>query len=1223
MYKNNIGSNNTAIGRSALYENTTGSNNIAIGYQAGDNITTGSNNIIIGYDIDASSGDAANELNIGDAIFGDLSTGDIGIGINDPKAKMHIKHSSSNLTPSPVAGLFVENNGSANNAYVFQTATIGGGKSFSITNAGNVGIGTTSPSAPLTVSDGATATELNSGDFDIGAKIVQSTARIGGIQVENKNTGGQTRFLALGDDGSYTTLTHPGTTSTGSWFGKNKSNTSYLLTTAGTGTVRNLAIGTLGARNVTIGTNDTAALTIDTDQEVGIGTASPGAPLHLHTAAASSSRENLMLVTTGESTYSSLGLGNFSTEDDIFIPMLWGYNDDDNRAGVGILGLVSSDSSGGEIGVIDFNVADIAANAADPINASRNSIGSHDLFSWRENGTMRMVMNADGDLIIGSTTVSSDLMLDVAGKIGATHYCDEDGDNCTAAASLGASSSLGGLSDAITDYDTDHNMVIGSGSGGSIISGAQYNTIVGEGAFAGTTTNAADGNTALGYNALKANTIGESNIAIGAYSSDANTEGASNTALGRSSLGSNTTGSNNVAIGRDALFNNIDGANNVSMGYSSGKSINSGSNNIAIGYHSGDNITTGSNNIIIGYDIDAGSATGDSQLNIGDAIYGDLSTGYIGLGASTSPETDLDIDAGGSRGAIRISSSVNANAPVMLQLESTTTNSTIASGDRSLEIRNYHTAEDGSRTITSAINGIATATGATNTDLKGALTFKTSNGGGTSAERMRIAEDGKVGIGTSNPTNALTLGSAGNTTISTDTIDASDDSYINITGGGGVSSGRGASIGLSGNERSGYGGRIEYIAGLGNGSTSGYQRWLTNTGSGDSERMRLSQAGNLGIGTTNPSSLLSVASHGAQTTGNFTVDNYGKLSLITAVGGPLVYVKESGINYVNANAAIVADTGNADGTKNYSFQGRLSGSNTFSVRSDGQAYFGNNIMIGSNADNVSMLSIAGSSVEDTGAQSNISDYSGNGIRIRGSAVSSQDAITYRSGSSGGGAAIAFGRGGSWGTFIDFYTNSDSSNTVGAISNRAVRIDSNGNVGIGGNPSYKLDVAGNMQVQGSSTTCVLGDGSGTTSCSSDERLKENITEISGALDKIDQLRGVTFTWKDHEKDQSEKVGVIAQDVQKVFPQIVGALEDGTLTVDYGALVAPLIEASKELKAENETLRAELDALKDDVNGLKAHTGYGTAQNGFGFGALLGALLTLIGIGGLSIFGRRKQ
>ena len=79
-------------------------------------------------------------------------------------------------------------------------------------------------------------------------------------------------------------------------------------------------------------------------------------------------------------------------------------------------------------------------------------------------------------------------------------------------------------------------------------------------------------------------------------------------------------------------------------------------------------------------------------------------------------------------------------------------------------------------------------------------------------------------------------------------------------------------------------------------------------------------------------------------------------------------------------------------------------------------------------------------------------------------------------------------------------------------------------------------------------------------SSDENLKKDITTIDDALDKVKQLRGVDFTWK--ETDQKGK-GVIAQELQKVFPELVSEETDGNLSVNYNGLIAVLIEAIKEL------------------------------------------------------------
>jgi hypothetical protein len=81
----------------------------------------------------------------------------VGIGTASPDTDLHIKAGVSGQTPANIAGIYVENAGTANSSFVFQTATAGGGKSFSITNAGNVGIGTTTPAELFHVGGRATA----------------------------------------------------------------------------------------------------------------------------------------------------------------------------------------------------------------------------------------------------------------------------------------------------------------------------------------------------------------------------------------------------------------------------------------------------------------------------------------------------------------------------------------------------------------------------------------------------------------------------------------------------------------------------------------------------------------------------------------------------------------------------------------------------------------------------------------------------------------------------------------------------------------------------------------------------------------------------------------------------------------------------------------------------------------------------------------------------------
>ena len=87
--------------------------------------------------------------------------------------------------------------------------------------------------------------------------------------------------------------------------------------------------------------------------------------------------------------------------------------------------------------------------------------------------------------------------------------------------------------------------------------------------------------------------------------------------------------------------------------------------------------------------------------------------------------------------------------------------------------------------------------------------------------------------------------------------------------------------------------------------------------------------------------------------------------------------------------------------------------------------------------------------------------------------------------------------------------------------------------------------------------------------SDIRLKDNIRTFESAMDVVSQLRGVRFTWKE---TGVETVGLIAQEVEKVLPELIGTNADtGLKSVSYANMVAVLIEAVKELKAEIEELK----------------------------------------------------
>jgi hypothetical protein len=98
--------------------------------------------------------------------------------------------------------------------------------------------------------------------------------------------------------------------------------------------------------------------------------------------------------------------------------------------------------------------------------------------------------------------------------------------------------------------------------------------------------------------------------------------------------------------------------------------------------------------------------------------------------------------------------------------------------------------------------------------------------------------------------------------------------------------------------------------------------------------------------------------------------------------------------------------------------------------------------------------------------------------------------------------------------------------------------------------------------------------------SDKRLKENIKPIESALDKASKLQGVTFDWKEKGiTNLKEDIGFIAQDVQKIIPELVRENQNGMLSMRHQGIAPILLEAIKELKAEIEGLKNKLCACNN--------------------------------------------
>ena len=133
-----------------------------------------------------------------------------------------------------------------------------------------------------------------------------------------------------------------------------------------------------------------------------------------------------------------------------------------------------------------------------------------------------------------------------------------------------------------------------------------------------------------------------------------------------------------------------------------------------------------------------------------------------------------------------------------------------------------------------------------------------------------------------------------------------------------------------------------------------------------------------------------------------------------------------------------------------------------------------------------------------------------------------------------------------------------------------------------NHAWYLDGVLDMRLNNNGNLDVDGDVIAySTVTSSDRRLKTDIETLENASDKVKALRGVSFTWDHGKKTGKKDIGLIAQEVEEVVPEIVGEAEllDGTMAkhVDYPKLVALLIESNKELMSRIETLEAKLDGI----------------------------------------------
>jgi hypothetical protein len=115
----------------------------------------------------------------------------------------------------------------------------------------------------------------------------------------------------------------------------------------------------------------------------------------------------------------------------------------------------------------------------------------------------------------------------------------------------------------------------------------------------------------------------------------------------------------------------------------------------------------------------------------------------------------------------------------------------------------------------------------------------------------------------------------------------------------------------------------------------------------------------------------------------------------------------------------------------------------------------------------------------------------------------------------------------------------------------------------------------------STGVITYDGTIGTCTVSDERLKKRVGPIQNALERLLTIDGFYYTWKDASLGTGLQIGVGAQTVERVFPELVQTDANGRKSADYQRLTAPIIEAIRELKADNDNLRIDVLALRTAI------------------------------------------